>query len=147
METLEYKISINAPKHIVWNKMLSPETYQEWTSASWPGSFFKGVWQKGESIDFISFDGSGTRAFLKEVIYQQSIRSEHIAILQKGSEEDTTSDIAKTWIGITENYSFIEKNGGTELIIDIHAAPQWTEMFNSGYPAALAKLKEICEQD
>ncbi len=147
MEKLEFKIDINAPKQKVWDTMLHPEKYKLWAGASWPGSFYKGNWNTGETIDFISPDGSGTRALIKEVIPQDSISSVHVGILQKGGIEDTTSEVAKSWIGITENYALVNKNGGTELIIDIHADSQWSQMFNSGFPAALKKLKAICEEN
>jgi hypothetical protein len=31
MKTLNYSIDINAPKRVVWEKMLAPKTYKIWT--------------------------------------------------------------------------------------------------------------------
>ena len=126
--------------------MLQPDTYKEWTAASWPGSYYEGEWKAGKDIKFISDDGSGTLAHIKEVKPFEHIASEHIAILQKGGIEDTTSEQAKNWIGITENYNFKETKGETTLIVEIITRPDWEKMFNDGFPNALKKLKEICEE-
>jgi hypothetical protein len=126
--------------------MLQPETYKEWTAASWPGSFYQGEWKEGKDIKFISEDGSGTKAHIAEVKPFKFIAAEHIALLQKGGIEDTTSEQAKNWVGITENYNYKETNGNTELTVEINTRPEWEKMFNDGFPNALQKLKEICER-
>jgi hypothetical protein len=146
MKKISYQITIAAPKQKVWDTMLQPETYNEWTGAGWPGSFYRGEWKKGETIDFLSADGSGTRAKIEGVDAGNFIHSQHVAILLPGGQADTTSELAKNWVGITENYSFAECNGATSLTVDIYAAPQWEAMFNDGFPQALNKLKEMCER-
>ncbi|HEX2608262.1 MAG TPA: SRPBCC domain-containing protein [Flavisolibacter sp.] len=146
MKKLEFKVAINAPREKVWNTMIQPDTYKEWTAASWPGSFYKGQWQQEHTLDFISEDGSGTRVLLKEVHYPALIRSQHVALLQTGSVADTTSDVAKNWIGTTEDYNFTERDGATELVVSLNAEAQWEKMFDEGFPPALNKLKEICER-
>ena len=103
MEHLEYKVEISAPAKTVWETMLKEETYKQWTAKSWPDSFYKGKWAKGEKIRFIGQDGSGTLAEIVELKPYQKISMRHIAILQQGGVEDRTSDQAKTWIGITED--------------------------------------------
>ena len=65
--------------------------------------------------------------------------------MQSGGIEDRDSEVAKGWVGITEAYTFKEKNGKTELKVEINTNPQWESMFNDGWPAALDKLKEISE--
>ena len=52
MKKLEFKIDIAADPKKVWDIMLSPETYKQWVSKSWPGSYFEGVWKKGESLRY-----------------------------------------------------------------------------------------------
>lgn len=39
-----------------------------------------------------------------------------------------------------------EKDGGTELIVDVDTPDQYTEMFRGLWPQALQKLKEIAER-
>jgi uncharacterized protein YndB with AHSA1/START domain len=146
MKKLVFNISINAPKQKVWDTMLQPETYKEWVAASWPGSFYKGKWARGEKISFISDDGSGTLALIQELKPGEFISAVHIAILLAGGIEDTASELAKNWVGITEQYTFKANNGTTELAIEINTKPDWEKMFNDGWPNALKKLKEICER-
>lgn len=67
MKKLEYQIEINAPAETVWNNMLQPVTYQQWTQVSWPGSFYEGKWQEGEKIRFISANGSGMLAIIRKL--------------------------------------------------------------------------------
>lgn len=146
MKNLEYKIHINAPKQKVWETMVQPETYKEWTNASWPGSYYEGKWEQGEKIKFISKDGSGTLALIEALNPYDYISAKHIAILLKGGKEDYDSDAAKGWVNTLESYTFNENNGATDLTVDIVTNPQWQKMFDDGFPNALKKLKEICER-
>lgn len=146
MKKIEFKTVIAVPKQKVWEKMLHPDTYKEWVGAAWPGSFFKGEWKKGENLRFISEDGSGLLATLVEHKPYDYSFAKHIAVLGPGGIEDRDSDIAKGLIGTLEEYTFTEQNGSTELEVAITLNPEWADMFNEGWPKALAKLKEICER-
>lgn len=146
MKKLEYKIIINAPRQAVWETMLDQETYKQWVDAAWPSSYYEGEWKEGSNLRFITADGSGTLATLiKHKSYELSY-AKHIALLNPGGAEDRESEVAKGWIGTTEMYTFTEKKGVTELNVEINTNPDWAEMFNDGWPKALAKLKEICER-
>ena len=145
MKKLVFTKEINASRQKVWDTMLSPETYKKWTEASWPGSTYIGDWKQGEDIKFVSSSGEGTLAHLDQVKPGQYIHANHVAVLQSGGIEDRDSEVAKGWVGITEAYTFKEKNGKTELKVEINTNPQWESMFNDGWPAALDKLKEISE--
>ena len=125
--------------------MLQPETYKEWVDVSWPGSYYKGKWEKGENLKFISPGGGGTMATLLECTPYEYLLAEHVAVINPDGTEDRDSDIAKGWIGARESYTFSERNGETELTVEIHTTPPWADMFNEGWPKALDKLKEICE--
>jgi uncharacterized protein YndB with AHSA1/START domain len=146
MKKISFKTSIAAPKQKVWDTMLQPDTYQEWVSASWPDSSYTGCWQQGEKVRFVSKDGSGTMALIKEFKPFDTIFAEHVAVLKSGGVEDTQSDEAKGWIGTTEQYHFTEVDGNTELNVEMATNPEWEKMFNDGWPAALKKLKEVCER-
>ena len=146
MKKLEYTIDIQSSQKEIWEKMLNKDTYVEWTNVSWPGSFYKGKWEKGEKLRFISEDGSGTLAQITELEPYRKIHADHIAILEKGGIEDRESDVAKGWIGTQETYIFTPKGNGTHLKVEMLINPDWEKMFNDGWPNALAKLKEICER-
>lgn len=145
METLEFKIDINANKEKVWDTMLQRETYEQWVSVSWPDSSYEGEWKQGHHLKFGTPGQGGTMAKLLELRPYEYVHAEHVAILGPDGSEDRDSEIAKDWIGCSETYSFTEKNGKTELKVQIKTPPSWADMFNDGWPAALAKLKELCE--
>lgn len=146
MKNIEYKIHINAPKQKVWETMIQPDTYKKWVAASWPGSFYEGEWKENEKIKFISKDGSGTMVLIEVFKPYDYISAKHIAVLLEGGKEDYDSDVAKGWIGTMESYTFNDLNGETDLTVKMIINPEWQKMFDDGWPNALKKLKEICEQ-
>lgn len=147
MKKLEFKTEINAKPDKVWSTMLNADTYREWTNVAWPGSSYVGNWKQGEDIRFVG-DGNmgGTMATLLEVRKPEYLNAKHVAVLTPDGKEDRTSEEAKGWIGTTEEYTFTEKNGKTELKVVINTSPAWESMFNDGWPKALNKLKEMCER-
>jgi uncharacterized protein YndB with AHSA1/START domain len=145
METIEYKIEIDATAKKVWDTMLAQDTYKQWVAKSWPDSFYQGQWAKGEKIKFIGPDGSGMLAEVAEVKPHETVRMRHIAILLPGGVEDRTSEMAKGMIGIIEEYRFAERNGKTNVTVHIETNPEWRKMFDEGWPTALQELKKISE--
>jgi uncharacterized protein YndB with AHSA1/START domain len=146
MEKLEYKITIAAPAKTVWETMLQEETYKQWVAKSWPNSFYEGKWEKGEQVRFIGPDGSGTLAEILDVKKHERISARHLAILNPGGIEDRTSESAKGWVGILEEYRFTQQGGNTTVTVLIETSPEWRNMFDDGWPTALNELKKISER-
>lgn len=149
MEKLRKTIFIDAPRARVWDVMLADQTYRDWTTAFAPGSYYKGDWSRGSKILFVgpSPDGSGEMGMVSRIAENRPhefISIEHLGIYRNGVE-DTESPEAKKWAPAYENYTFAEKNGGTELTVemDIDGAEQQT--FDTMWDAALARLKAIAE--
>lgn len=150
MNKLHFSIVINAPKKKVWDTMLEDKTYRVWTEAFSPGSHYVGDWSKGSKILFLGPDPNtgklgGMVSRIKENRLHEYISIEHLGMVQDGVE-DTTSDAVKAWAGAHENYAFKEKNGKTEVLIDIDIADDFKEMFEGMWPKALQKLKELAEK-
>jgi len=145
MKKLEFKTEIAASRQKVWDTMLAPQTYKKWVDASWPGSYYEGNWKQGENVRFLSTSGGGTVATIEELRPNAYILANHVAVINRDGTEDRDSDVAKGWVGTTESYTFTEKNGNTELKVEINTNPDWEKMFTDGWPGALAKLKEISE--
>jgi hypothetical protein len=149
MEKLRKTVLINADRAKVWDVMLSDDTYRQWTSAFNPGSYFKGDWSQGSKILFLgpNPDGSGEGGMvsrIRENRPQEFISIEHLGILRNGVE-DTESEEAKKWAPAYENYTFAEKNGGTELTIEMDIDAKERETFEKMWTDALARLKELAE--
>lgn len=145
-ELLEFTIQINTDKKKVWEVMLDPITYKEWSNAGWEGSSYIGNWVEGENLKFVSPSGEGTVATLVSHKPYDFSHAKHVAVLLKDGTEDRESELAKGWVGIHESYTFTEKQGVTTLKVLITSANEWVSMFTAGWPVALKKLKEICER-
>ena len=149
MEKLRQTIFINASRERVWDVMLSQDTYRQWTSAFHPGSYYKGDWSEGSKILFLgpNPDGSGEGGMvsrIKENRPHEFISIEHLGIVKNGVE-DTESEEAKRWAPAYENYTFSEKNGGTELTIEMDIESKERPTFERMWTDALSRLKAIAE--
>jgi uncharacterized protein YndB with AHSA1/START domain len=150
MDKLHFSIMINAPKAKVWNTMLDDATYRVWTEAFTPGSHYVGNWNKGSKILFLGPDPktgkmSGMVSRIKENRLHEFISIEHLGEVKDG-KEDTSSDAVKAWAGAHENYTFNEKGGKTELLVNLDTVAEYKEMFQDMWPQALQKLKELAEK-
>ena len=150
MQKLHFSIFINAPVEKVWNTMLGDETYRVWTAAFNPGSYFKGNWEPGTKILFLGPNPDGTPgeggmvSYIRENRKHEFISVEHVGLYANGVE-DTTSEEVKKWTPAFENYSFTQKDGGTQVDVDMDISEEYGDMFNEMWPKALQKLKEMCE--
>lgn len=147
MKKLTFKIDINAPKEKVWELLMGNDNNKEWLHVSWPGTYSEGIWNEGENIRFLSGEGQdGTLMNLVEYRPYSHSFGRHIAVINADGTEDRTSEMAKLWIGSTEDTILTEKNGITTVTIEMQTPPEWESMFNDGWPNALEKLKEVAEQ-
>lgn len=150
MQKLHFSIVINAPKEKVWHAMFDDQPYREWTKSFNEGSYYKGSWEKGSKILFLGPDpktgeeGGMVSRIADNKLYE-FISIEHLGIVQNGVE-DTTSEEAKKWAPAYENYTFIDKDGTTELQVDMDSNDENVEEFNKMWPDALGRLKEIAEK-
>lgn len=149
MEKSNFSIVINAPKEKVWKTMLGDSTYREWTTPFNEGSYYKGDWSEGSKIFFLGpnpetgKEGGMVSRIAKNKLYQ-FISIEHLGIINDGIE-DTTSEEVKKWTPAFENYTFKEKNGTTEVIVEMDIHDEYMEMFEGMWSKALQKLKELAE--
>ncbi len=150
MTTQHHSIHINASKEKVWNAMLEQDTYREWTSVFGEGGRFEGDWNEGSKMLFVGLDpetgkDAGMVSRIKENRPHEFISIEHVGIMKDGIE-DLTSDEARKFSPAHENYTLTEKDGGTEVSVDIDVAEEMTDFFQEAWPKGLEKLKEISER-
>ena len=150
MQKLHFSIQINASKDKVWHAMLDDQPYREWTNSFNEGSYYKGSWEKGSKILFLGPDPNtgeegGMVSRIAENKPYEFISNEHLGIVQNGVE-DTTSEVARKWAPAFENYTFIDRGGATEVLVDIDVEAEYAPMFNETWPKGLLKLKELAEK-
>jgi len=148
MHKLHFSININAPTEKVWNTMLDDKTYRQWTEAFMPGSYYKGDWSKGSKMLFIGLSENGEMGMVSRIKENQKYKYlsiEHLGMVKDGIE-DTSSDEVKQWAGVHENYTFKEKDGFTEVLVDLDTVEEYKEMFEGMWPIALKKLKDLAEK-
>jgi uncharacterized protein YndB with AHSA1/START domain len=146
MKTLKYETEIAASPAVVWKTMLAPDTYREWTKAFSPNSRYEGEWIEGTTIKFIDPGKGGTKALLERVVTEKQIHANHIATIDKDGVEDSESEMARKWVGTTENYELSECAGGTKLTVVTVVDTSFAAMFADCWPQALQCLKELCEK-
>jgi uncharacterized protein YndB with AHSA1/START domain len=150
MEKLRQSIFINAPRARVWDVMLADETYREWTSAFMPGSYYQGDWSEGSKILFLGPNpGEGGEGGMVSRIHEnrrhEFISIEHLGLVHDGVE-DTESAAAKAWAPAFENYTFADRQGGTELTIEMDIQAEQRAKFDELWTDALSRLKSIAER-
>jgi hypothetical protein len=98
----------------------------------------------GARIRFLAPEGGGMVAVIAENRAFEFISIKHLGYIKDGVE-DTESPEIKAWAPAFENYTFIDRQGATELKINVEILPEWEDYMQQTWPKALAKLKQICE--
>lgn len=152
MKKIQYKEDIKASAEKVYNTMLGLDTiktYEQWTSEFNPTSTYEGGWEKGSKIYFVGTDKNGKRGGMVSEIADnvpfQFVSIRHYGILD-GETEVTEGPEVEKWAGSLENYALQEQNGVTTLTVETDVADDYLDYFNSTWPKALNKLKELAEK-
>jgi hypothetical protein len=141
---IQFTAAISAPAPVVWRHVTSPESYKHWTSAFAEGSHFKGSWEQGSKIQFLSPSGDGMVAEIAENRENEFISIRHLGFIANGVE-DTTSDAVKAWAPAYENYTFLTVPEGTKMVVDQDVSAEWEEYMSQAWPKALVLLKELSQ--
>jgi len=152
MKKLQFKEDINASPEKVYDIMLglsNVETYNQWTSEFNPTSIYEGNWEKGAKIYFLGTDENGKRggmvSEIADIVPQRFVSIRHFGILDDDNEI-TDGPMVEKWRGGLENYTFRENNDGTSVIVDIDVTDDHLDYFNSTWPRALNRLKDLAEK-
>lgn len=148
MEKLRYSVTINAPVQDVWSSMLDDASYRDWASVFYPGSYYEGGWDQGSEIRFVGSNDDGSAGGMIAAV-EENRPHEFISLRYTGQivdgEDDRTSDAAKAFIGMHENYAFKEADGVTTVEVELDSEDEFVAEFNAAWPLALARLKDIAE--
>ena len=152
MKKLQFKKEINAPAEKVYNSMLglnNIKTYEQWTSEFNPTSTYEGKWVKGEKMYFVGTDEHGKKggmvSEIADIVPYRFVSIRHYGILD-GENEITKGPDVEKWAGGLENYSLQESNGKTTVLVETDITEDYIDYFNTTWPKALNKLKQIAEK-
>jgi hypothetical protein len=144
MKQLRFVIQINAPKANVWHILLDDKTYRQWASVFNEGSYAVGDWAEGSKVLFLGAEETGMSSRIFRHVPNEFISIQHLGLITKGVE-DFDSEETKKWSGALENYSVSERNGATELIVEMDTTADHEAYFQETWPKALEKVKELSE--
>lgn len=147
MEKLKFSTTINAPKEKVWKALWEDANYREWTRPFCEGSYAEtDDWKVGSKVLFLAPGGSGMVSRVAVNRPNEYMSFEHLGEVKEGVE-DTTSAAVKAWAGAHENYMLAEKNGATEVSVELEMTEAHKEYFEKTWPLALEKLKALAEKN
>ena len=139
MVTLKFDIQINAPKEKVWQTLWEDKTYRQWTSACGEGSSAKSDWQQGSRIEFGDGKGNGMFSVIDKKVDNTQMSFKHLGEMKGGV------DVKSDWTGASENYFLSEKDGQTELKVELDTVEEFQNYFAEVFPKALQLVKKISE--
>jgi uncharacterized protein YndB with AHSA1/START domain len=145
-KTLRFSTLIQAPRQRVWQLMLAPESYRDWTSAFAEGSTYRGSWDAGQRIRFLGPTGEGMVAEIAENRPGEFVSIRHLGEIRQDGTEDLDSPAVRAWAPAYENYRFVERDGATEVQVEMDAMPAYEEFMQQAWPKALSRLKDVCER-
>ena len=144
LKRIEFSTTISAPASRVYELMIAPDTYRDWTSAFAEGSRYEGSWEKGQRLRFLANEEGGMVSEVAENRPNEFISVKHLGYLVEG-KEDTDSDAVRAWAPAYENYTFEAVPEGTRLVIDQDATAEFESYLVEAWPKALTRLKALCE--
>jgi len=144
LKRIQSFIDIAAPASRVYDMLISPAGYGQWTSAFGDGLYFEGDWQEGQPMRFLTSSGHGVISEIAENRPNEFISIRILGYIDDYGVDDTTSDAILAWSPAYENFTFTATPQGTMLIVDQDLTDEFAEM-EEAWPRALEILKALCE--
>lgn len=142
MNEMKFSVEIQANKEKVWDTLWQDETFREWAGLIDPGTYMKGELQEGNEVEFISAEnGYGVTSLVEKLVPNECLLLRHHADTQNSGEQER----AKEWTGGTESYTLAETDGTTTLTAAFDVPPELEDYFQTAYPKALNRIKELAE--
>jgi hypothetical protein len=150
MKRIINSIEISASVSKVWDIVFVPETFTRWTEVFTKGSYYEGSLEKGRSVRFLAKNSKGQIDGMVSEIAENDLH-EFLSIRHLGwvfnGINDTESAGVSSWAPAYENYRFERINEKeTKLTVEADLSDEYYEQFLVQWPAALERIKEICEE-
>lgn len=143
MSARHYGVDIAAPVARVWDCMLDPLGYRDWTRAFCEGSYYEGRWQTGERLRFLDPQGHGMEAVVDECRLHERVALRLVGELRDGRP---LADSALLREPAHEVYLFTPGPGdSTRLDVRLQGVGGFLDFLDSTWPVALQRLKALAE--
>lgn len=140
---MKFTIEIKATREKVWATLWEDKTLREWAGLIDPGTYMVGELTEGNEVEFLSASGYGVTSLVEKVTPNEYLLLRHSA----DTKDDGKEEREKEWTGGAESYALAEKDCVTSLIIAFDVPPDLEDYFQENYPKALAKIKELAENN
>lgn len=144
LKKISFSTTINATKEKVWNVLWGNDTYKEWTSVFSEGSSAVSDWNEGSKILFLDGKGRGMYSKIDRKIQNEFMSFRHIGEVKDGVEQPV-DEKTQSWSGSTEDYILKDKDGATELTVEMDMMEDMLDYFNKTFPTALENVKKLAE--
>lgn len=144
LKRIQFSATIAAPVSMVYELMIAPDSYRDWSAAFAEGSRYEGSWETGQRLRFLAEVGGGMVSEIAENRRNEFISIKHLGYIVDG-KEDTDSEAIRAWAPAYENYTFQSVPEGTRLVIDQDATAEFESYLVDAWPKALERLKALCE--
>ncbi len=144
MERLNFSITINKPKDLVWKILWDAETYSNWTKVFSENSYAVSDWEEGSKILFLGEGGAGMYSEIAKKKTGEIMSFRHLGMLKAGEEIPSDTD-KQEWAGAMENYYLKEENGNTILNVELDITKEYRSYFLETFPKALDVIKKLSE--
>lgn len=142
--TLQFSVRIRATRPHVWHAMLDDPTYRVWTRPFCDGSYYKGSWDEGARIRFLSPDGRGMASVIEANRPHEYLSIHHLDEIDQGVERPFGPGMT-AWGEARETYRLRDVDSVTEVTVECGTSPEFDAYLRGAWPKALAVLKDLCE--
>lgn len=141
---LKFSIDINAEKTTIWKALWNENSYREWASVFFEGSYAEtDDWKEGSIVHFLAPDQSGIYSIIEKHVPNNIIQFRHIGNVVKGKELPIDDEIKK-WSGTTEIYRLSAGKNANKLEVEIDVLDEHLDFMTKTFPQALKKIKDNC---
>lgn len=144
MNRLHFSIDIKAEKTKIWNALWDDNSYRDWVSVFFEGSYaVTDNWKEGSTVLFLAPDKSGIYSIVEKHVPNEVIQFKHIGTVVNGKEQPI-DDETKIWSGASEIYRLAEGKDSNTLMVEIDVMDEHLDFMKSTFPKALEKIKNNC---
>lgn len=146
MLKISFSKKIHAPASKVWDVLWTDSTYRKWTSVFHEGSYAVSDWKEGSEILFLAPNGDGMYSKIASNIPNKFMSFQHIGNVKNLVKQPLNAE-SEPWTGSFENYTLTEKDGFTEVLVELDVDSTFADFFKDIFPKALDIVKELSENE